>query len=115
MSQAWHGSKFLHDLPKDIATPMIKRNDGKIFYVKELVRCNDNKWFRPRRFVLDKEDRMYAIGDVIIQQHGCFQTLVDETGTKSCDRIHVSSFELSHLEVELLVGSVMFFNRLSTK
>lgn len=44
---------------------MIKCIDGRVFYVGELVKCKDDTWFRPLRWVLSAKDQMYAVGEEV--------------------------------------------------
>ncbi|KAG8795702.1 hypothetical protein FRC12_010939 [Ceratobasidium sp. 428] len=61
MSQAWHGRKMVHDMPDEYLTPCV-RFGGRIFYVNELVRRQDD-WFIPLRWVtVGPEEELYAIG-----------------------------------------------------
>ncbi|KAG8781669.1 hypothetical protein FRC12_021639 [Ceratobasidium sp. 428] len=61
MSQAWHGRKMVHDMPDEYLTPCV-RFEGRIFYVNELVRRQDD-WFIPLRWItVGPEEELYAIG-----------------------------------------------------
>ena len=45
ISEVWQGRKWL----VEVLTPMVCIN-GKDYYVKKLLQCNDGRWFIPTRF-----------------------------------------------------------------
>ncbi|KAG8948539.1 hypothetical protein FRC03_000712 [Tulasnella sp. 419] len=67
MSQVFHGSKMLEDLPDHLLTPTARAND-RIFWVNELLQCTTGHYFIPKRYIIystsaEGEDReLYAIG-----------------------------------------------------
>lgn len=63
-SQVWHFEKWLKDAPDSVLTPVAALGP-RHFYVNELVRCRDDTYFIPRRWVIDEEGRMSAAGDVV--------------------------------------------------
>lgn len=61
MSQAWHGHKMIHDIPDRFLTPCVRLN-GRVFYVNELVR-RQNDWFIPLRWITaGSNNELCAIG-----------------------------------------------------
>lgn len=64
MSQAWHGHKMVHDIPDRFLTPCACIN-GRMFYVNELVRRQQD-WFIPLRWITHGPSReMCAIGHIV--------------------------------------------------
>lgn len=55
VSEAWHGRKWLWEVPGEIATPMVRSNDIQ-FFVGEVVGCSDGSLFIPSRFYQHKTD-----------------------------------------------------------
>jgi len=63
MSQMWHGSKWLKDLPDDLVTPMFIHPVSKEhFYVGELTSCQDGSFFIPTRWFTKKSSGMWVQG-----------------------------------------------------
>ena len=63
MSQTWHGTKWLKDLPDHLLTPMIIHpNSEKHFYIGELCYCRDKTWFIPQRWFRKKGAGMWCLG-----------------------------------------------------
>lgn len=69
-SEAWHFSKWVHDAPDSVLTPMIKHRE-RHFYVEELVQCYDGEYFLPQRWVRDENGRMGAFGRHVIKLGVC--------------------------------------------
>ncbi|KAG9081358.1 hypothetical protein FS749_007718 [Ceratobasidium sp. UAMH 11750] len=64
MSEVWHGAKMLTSIPDHLLSPMICYNN-KVFYVNELVEC-ENGWFLPQRWIMKGEKcKPYAVGYVV--------------------------------------------------
>lgn len=62
VKETWQSEKWLLDAPDEVLTPMFRRErDQKVFYVNELVSCDDHRWFIPERFFLFEGD-MWASG-----------------------------------------------------
>lgn len=62
MSQAWHGKKWLTDVPDDMLSPMIVHTTScKHYYVQELTKCANDRYFIPERWVT-KKGAMWALG-----------------------------------------------------
>jgi len=63
MSQLWHGSKWLNDMPDDMATPMIIHPvTGEHYFVGEICQCKDGSLFIPTRWFTKKDQGMWAKG-----------------------------------------------------
>ncbi|TFY81247.1 hypothetical protein EWM64_g2768 [Hericium alpestre] len=60
MKELSNGSKLLHDVPDELLTPSVKIN-GRIYYVGELVRRTQDRWFIPTRW-LQRDGAMWALG-----------------------------------------------------
>ncbi|KAG8927112.1 hypothetical protein FRC02_008455 [Tulasnella sp. 418] len=97
MSQAWHGDKWLFDAPGEALTPMVEVKE-KHFYIDELVRCSDNQYFIPQRFIICSDDQqsektLNAIGRNVTKTPNGF--VVDSKESL----IAVSSFEIPFIEL----------------
>ncbi|KAF8214703.1 hypothetical protein K438DRAFT_2138088 [Mycena galopus ATCC 62051] len=50
LGQVWHGDKMLRDIPDHLLSPTI-RHKGVIYYVNELVKRTEDRWFLPKRWL----------------------------------------------------------------
>ncbi|KAG9088370.1 hypothetical protein FRC07_012597, partial [Ceratobasidium sp. 392] len=64
MSQTWHGSKMIKDVPDHLLSPTM-RFDGHIYYVDELVQRRNGDYFIPKRWILHGQDEKWCIGLVV--------------------------------------------------
>jgi len=65
LGEVWHGTKMLSDVPDHILSPMIRHN-GCVYYVGELVKCTNNSWFLPKRWIMC-DGSMHAAGHRVIE------------------------------------------------
>lgn len=61
MGQVWNGDKMLRDIPDHLLSPTI-RHQGVIYYVNELVKRSENRWFLPKRWLTRSGNVMLASG-----------------------------------------------------
>jgi hypothetical protein len=62
LGEVWHGDKMLRDIPDHLLSPTVKHN-GVIYYVDELVKRSENRWFLPKRWLTrDSGSVMLASG-----------------------------------------------------
>ncbi|KAF8181413.1 hypothetical protein K438DRAFT_2169421, partial [Mycena galopus ATCC 62051] len=62
LGQVWQGDKMLRDIPDHLLSPTI-RHRGEIYYVNELVKRTENRWFLPKRWLTKNGGRaMFASG-----------------------------------------------------
>jgi hypothetical protein len=63
MSETWHGSKWLKDMPDELLTPMvIHPTSERHFFVEELCCCKDGTYFIPTRWFTKKNNGLWAWG-----------------------------------------------------
>ncbi|KAG8703439.1 hypothetical protein FRC08_002841 [Ceratobasidium sp. 394] len=80
MSQAWHGHKMVHDLPDNFLTPCALIG-GRMFYVNELVRRQQD-WFIPLRWITFGSDHeLYAVGHRVLETPDGLNVLSTERKT----------------------------------
>jgi hypothetical protein len=66
MCEAWHGSKWLKDMPDDMLTPMaVHPTSEHHFFIEELCFCSDGTWFIPTQWFMKKSDGIWAWGYVV--------------------------------------------------
>lgn len=65
LSEAWHGDKMLRDTPDHLLTANI-RHRGSIYYVNELVKRTDDRWFIPKRWITC-QGKMRAVGYEVLK------------------------------------------------
>ncbi|KAJ6583645.1 hypothetical protein B0H10DRAFT_2198263 [Mycena sp. CBHHK59/15] len=62
LGEVWHGDKMLRDIPDHLLSPTIRHN-GVIYYVNELVKCMEGRWFLPKRWLTRNSGKvMFASG-----------------------------------------------------
>lgn len=76
VSQAWHFDKWLNKIPDHMLSPMVIHG-GRHFYVGELARCHDGKYFIPEKWIGrqrsadDESIEMCAAGHYAIPSKAC--------------------------------------------
>lgn len=60
LSEAWHGDKMLRDIPDHLLSPTL-RHAGKVYWVDELVKRTEDRWFLPKRWIIRRGAPM-AVG-----------------------------------------------------
>ncbi|KAJ6622345.1 hypothetical protein B0H10DRAFT_2342221 [Mycena sp. CBHHK59/15] len=87
LGEVWHGDKMLRDIPDHLLSPTIRHN-GVIYYVNELVKCTEGRWFLPKRWLTRNSGKvMFASGHPLIQNKAGL--VVDD---QTLDIVEVSSF-----------------------
>ncbi|KAJ7256585.1 hypothetical protein C8J57DRAFT_1649924 [Mycena rebaudengoi] len=88
LGEVWHGDKMLRDIPDHLLSPTV-RHKGDIYYVNELVRRSENRWFIPKRWLTRSAGKvMLASGYHVKDSEDGL--IVDDT---VLDVVEVSSFE----------------------
>lgn len=62
ISQLWHGSKLVKDIPDKLLTPMARLTATRHFYVDEVAQMKNGSLFLPKRWLLDASRELYAEG-----------------------------------------------------
>ncbi|KAJ6629052.1 hypothetical protein B0H10DRAFT_2160563 [Mycena sp. CBHHK59/15] len=57
LGEVWHGDKMLRDIPDHLLSPTI-RHKGVIYYVNELVKCTEGRWFVPKCWLTRNSGKM---------------------------------------------------------
>ncbi|KAJ6469227.1 hypothetical protein DFH09DRAFT_1294525 [Mycena vulgaris] len=99
LGQVWHGDKMLRDIPDHLLTPTV-RHQGVIYYVNELVKRTDGRWFLPKRWLTRKtgmKSVMLASGYHVIDTE---DGLVVEQDT--LDVVEVASFVANFMQHKTL-------------
>ncbi|KAJ7262385.1 hypothetical protein C8J57DRAFT_1719333 [Mycena rebaudengoi] len=94
LGEVWHGDKMLRDIPDHLLSPTVKHN-GVIYYVDELVKRSENRWFLPKRWLTrDSGSVMLASGYHVTDSA---DGLIVNAAT--LDIVEVSSFEANFVEI----------------
>ncbi|KAF8062389.1 hypothetical protein FPV67DRAFT_1422187 [Lyophyllum atratum] len=94
LSEVWHGDKLLRDIPDEVLSPTI-RHCGVIYYVNELVKRSNDRWFLPKRWITRNNGKeMMARGFHVIDTGS---GLVVENDNE--DTVEVSSFIANFVQI----------------
>ncbi|KAJ6501774.1 hypothetical protein DFH09DRAFT_1051553 [Mycena vulgaris] len=93
MGQVWNGDKMLRDIPDHLLSPTI-RHQGVIYYVNELVKRSENRWFLPKRWLTRSGNVMLASGYHVKDSDDGL--VVDDSVLHV---VEVSSFEANFLQI----------------
>lgn len=95
MSEVWHGRKMSEELPPEIAPPTAE-NQGRVFWINELLECFDRSYYYPERFfyIADElwaEGHDVVAGAVSLHFSSCYsltpcftERIYDSTNTSHC-------------------------------
>ncbi|KAF7333096.1 Carbamoyl-phosphate synthase large chain [Mycena venus] len=92
LGEVWHSDKMLRDIPDHLLSPNV-RHKGKIYYVNELVQCNDGHWFLPKRWVTRNNGKVMLASGYNVTEMGSWFNGGD------LDLVEVSTFELNFDEI----------------
>ncbi|KAF8602668.1 hypothetical protein BDV93DRAFT_581297 [Ceratobasidium sp. AG-I] len=106
MTQVWHGAKMLYDMPDHLLTPMMRASsNGTIYYVDELVKLSDGRFFIPRRWFLKGDSKArWCFGDIVTETAAGL--IIERTSRALRTSVPVES--ISHAYSELLVSPDLF-------
>src|SRR5262245_44217590 len=96
VTETWEASKWLHDTPNHVLTPMFRKG-GQRFFVNEVTQCSDGSLFIPERLYTrdntgssSNELEMWCLGRAV--RYSPEGWIVDQNCSSLCSKLFVKTF-----------------------